>query len=244
MTDGTIDEFGGWLSPLFSDPYWLEDLRQRFRSDPAHLVIVDNALEPTRYRMLTQALREDCDWDPKFGVVQRRSGSRAPSTSLTAWVDQAGFAEADPADQGFRHEVFRRARPGREMAPGLVGLIRFKSLLSKPCFLELLGRITGTRPTRLQEFLIRRMGPGDWAKPHDDAIGGRSFCLLLYLSDGWRPEFDSRFIMHMPDGERRIDPLPNRMVLFDVNMGLNHSVRPMSEAAAEWHRYNFSIWFA
>lgn len=239
-----MNPFGGWLSLCFSDPVWIEQARQRFQNDPAHMLVIDDALEPARYRLLSQALRNDCDWETRQGIIRRQAEARPAGTWPTEWVDAAAFAQSAPAEQFFQHEAFARARPGREMSPGMIGLVRFKSLLASPAFRDMLGHITGRRPEGLQELLIRRMVRGDMAKPHDDAIGGRTFCLLLYLSDGWDPAYDGRFIMHMPLGDRDVDPLPNRMLLFDVNTGLKHSVRPLSEAAAEWHRYNFSIWFS
>lgn len=237
------DEFGGWMSPGFSDPDWIEQLRQRFHDDPARMVVIDNALAPARYELLSQTLRNDCDWETRRGVIRRRTGARPPNVWPTEWVDADGFADAAPDERFFQHEAFARARPGREMAPGMIGLVRFKSLMTNPHFLDMLGRITGSRPSGLQELLIRRMARGDMTKPHDDAIGGRTVCMLLYLSDGWQPEFDGRFIMHMPDGDRGVDPLPNRMMLFNVNSSLKHSVRPLNEETGTWHRYNFTIWF-
>lgn len=238
-----INPLGGWLSSCFSDAAWIEQAHQRFRNDPARLLIIDDALAPGRYQLLSNAMRNDCDWETRSGVIRRSKEGRRASPQRTEWVDTTTFAGAQPAEQFFQHEAFVRARPGHEMSPGMIGLVRFKALLNNPAFLDMLGRITGVRPQGLQELLIRRMVRGDMAKPHDDAIGDRVFCLLLYFSDGWQPTYDGRFIMHMPDGERIVDPLPNRMVLFDVNAGLMHSVRPLDTAPLDWHRYNFSIWF-
>lgn len=236
--------FGGWLASCFADPAWIERAHRRFQSDPARMVVIDDALETSRYRLLSRALREDCEWATRRGLVRRRTPARPAGTWPTEWVDATGFAEAEPEERFFQHQAFVQARPGRALSPGMIGLIQFKSLLTKADFLEMLGRITGTRPQGLQEMLIRRMVRGDLAKPHDDAIGGRTFCLLLYLSDGWQPAYDGRLIMHMPGGEHAVDPLPNRMVLFAVNTRINHSVRPLSEIAADWSRYNLSIWFS
>lgn len=238
------DGFGGWLAPGFSDPDGLAELNRRFTADPARMVVVDDALEPTRYRSLSRAMREDCDWEMRQGLIPRGAAPTTPTGSPVRWVDPAGYAGAPTEERHFQHGAFARALPGRAMSPGMIALVRLKALVAGPAFLDMIGAITGDRPGRLQEFLIRRMVRGDLAKPHDDAIGGRTFCLLLYLSDGWRPEFDGRFVMHQPDGDRPVDPLPNRMVLFDVNAGFEHSVRPFGETAGDWQRYNFTIWFA
>jgi hypothetical protein len=242
-SNGKTDKLFGFLPKKFAESSWISKLNQEFQDDPAHLVVIDDALEPSRYRLLSQALRNDCDWETRHGVIRHRTEVRPATEGPTEWVEATEFVNAAPAEQFFQHAAFLRARPGREMTPGMIELVRFKSLLTSPPFLDMLGRITGSRPQGLQEMLIRRMVRGDLAKPHDDAIGGRTFCLLLYLSDGWQPEFDGRFIMHMPDGDRSIDPLPNRMLLFNVNTGIEHSVSPLGESAADWHRYNFSIWF-
>lgn len=238
----TSDVISKWWGPDIRDPERSCGLGRRFQDDPARLVIVDDALEAGAYGLLSQALRTDCDWAPMHGLVRRskEGGAQVPET---VWVDKAGFLGADPRERRFQHEAFVRARPGRELSPGMLALVRFKAMIRSTDFLDVLERFTGRRPSGLQELLIRRMVKGDLAKPHDDAIGGRLFCLLLYFSDGWRPEFGGEFVVHEPGGERVIEPLPNRAVLFDVNAGLHHSVRPLAEATGDWCRYNFSIWF-
>ncbi|MFZ5704455.1 MAG: 2OG-Fe(II) oxygenase [Pseudomonadota bacterium] len=162
---------------------------------------------------------------------------------MVDWVDADGFAEAEPEQRFFQHQAYERALPGRELSPGILDLVRFKALLSSAAFLDLALLITGHRPTALQELLIRRMVRGDLARRHDDAIGGRTICALLYFSDGWHQAMGGEFVMHGREGDIVIDPLPNRMIIFDVNTGLDHSVRPLSEVAGDWQRFNFSIWF-
>lgn len=240
---GKSNPLSSWISSHLLESSWIEQAHQQFQNDPARMIVVDDVLEPARHQLLSQALRIDCDWQSRQGIIRHRPHSVGTEAVPTEWVDAATFAQTTPGERFFQHKAFARARPGHEMSPGMIGLVQFKSLMNSPAFLDMLGRITGARPQGLHELLIRRMSIGDMTRPHDDAIAGRTFCIVLYLSDGWDPAYDGRFIMHMPDGDRSIDPLPNRMVLFDVNTGLKHSVRSLNATPPDWHRYNFSIWF-
>lgn len=207
------------------------------------MVVIDGVLLPARYRRIAEALNSDVDWAPRHGLITSDDTNRGSGRNVVKWVGATDFAEASAAERFFQHQAFERVRPGRELSPGIVDLVRFKTLLTSAAFMDLLGVIAGRRPDTLQELLIRRMVHGDLARRHDDAIGGRTVCALLYFSDGWTPAMGGQFVMHARDGDRVIDPLPNRMILFDVNNGLDHSVLPLSEAAADFQRFNFSIWF-
>lgn len=224
-----------WLSPELADPVRRAALRAQFLADPARIMVIDNALLPERYALLSQALRDDCTWEVRHGVRNDR----------LQWVDVAGFDGIAEDHRMYRHSAFARPRVGRELSPGMLGLVQFKLLLASAAGRDLLESLTGRRVTALQEMLVRRMAPGDLARPHDDAIEGRQFCLLVYFSDNWTPVQGGRFVLHAADGDRYYDPLPNRMILFDVAVRQDHSVQALAAVGAggEVWRYNFSIWF-
>jgi hypothetical protein len=232
-----------WLSATAFDTESCHVAARRFAEDDARMVVIDEVLLPARYSRIADALKSDVDWGPRHGLMPSAGEDGDGGRNAIKWVDAADFAEAAPAERFFQHQAFERVRPGRELSPGIVDLVRFKTLLTSAAFMDLLGVIAGRRPDALQELLIRRMVFGDLARRHDDAIGGRTICALLYFSDGWTPAMGGQFVMHARDGDRIVDPLPNRMILFDVNTGLDHSVLPLSQAAADFQRFNFSIWF-
>jgi hypothetical protein len=233
----------GWLSAAAFAPASCRAAARRFAEGEARMVVIDDVLLPSRYRRIADALKSDVDWSPRHGVVPSGTSSKARPGAVVNWVGAADFAEAQPKERFFKHQLFERALAGRELSPGILDLVRFKALLSSSAFLDLADSISGCRPNALQELLIRRMVQGDVARPHHDAIGGRTICALLYFSDGWTPAMGGQFVMHTREGDQIVDPLPNRMILFDVNNGLDHSVRPLSEVATDFQRFNLSIWF-
>lgn len=222
-----------WIAPAALEEAAAGRAQERFAGDPSRLLVIDNALRPDRYALLSGGLRTDCAWKSEYGIrdVDYKR------------VEKEEYEAVPAMRQRYLHAAFGHPLPGREMAPGFLGLIRFNAVVRTPQFMDFLGRITGCRPAGLQEMHIRRMGPGDIAKPHSDAAGDRVLCLLLYFTDGWRPEFDGRFVMHTKDAERAFDPLPNRMILFDVNTDQNHSVRSLPNQIGDWRRYSLTIWF-
>lgn len=224
-----------WVSPELADPARRAALRARFQADPARIMVIDNALLPDMYALLSRALREDCNWAVRHGVRDDRQ----------QWVEAAGFDGLPDDHRMARHGAFAGPRAGREMSPGMLALVRFKLLLASAAWRDMLESLTGQPVAALQEMLVRRMAQGDFARPHDDAIEGRRLCLLVYFSDNWTPAQGGRFVLHAADGDRVYDPLPNRMILFDVGVRQDHSVQPLAAEAAHgdvW-RYNFSIWF-
>lgn len=223
-----------WFSSAVTGQKNCEDLRRRYLADPARIMVVDNVLQPDRYALLSRGLREDCSWDTRHGVHD----------STTEWVSTEKFAEAPEERRMFRHGAFGGALKGREMSPGMLGLVRFKLVLESPAFGELLESLTGRRVNSLQEMLLRRMTSGDMARPHDDAIEARKLCMLLYFTDGWTADHGGRFVLHASDGDRHYEPYANRMILFDVGVKQNHSVEALrASSSGETWRYNFSIWF-
>lgn len=224
-----------WLSQELLDPSRRTELRERFLDDPARIIAIDDALLPERYTLLSRALRQDCAWHVRYGVQDYR----------TEWVEAQDFANVPDDRRMFRHGAFASARPGRELSDGMLGLVRIKLLFASAMWSNLIESLTGSRVTELQEMLVRRMGPGDLARPHDDAIAGRRICLLLYFTDNWTPAHGGRFVLHAAGGDRFYDPRPNRMILFDVGVRQNHSVEaftPGPSSEDPW-RYNFSVWF-
>lgn len=207
------------------------------------MAVIDDALLPSRYRRIADALKSDVDWSPRHGPLSTNCARSGSSSTAAEVADPSASDETTRQHHFFRHEVFERAKQGRELSPGILDLVRFKALLSSDAFLDWTGLVTGQRPKALQELLIRRMVHGDVAPRHDDAIGGRRLCALLYFSDDWCEAMGGQFVMHAREGDRVIEPLPNRMILFDVNTGLKHSVLPLTDRAKDFQRFNFSIWF-
>ena len=96
----------------------------------------------------------------------------------------------------------------------------------------------------LQRVNGKQIGRRHFLKRHNDGLGIRVLCCVLYLTEGWKQDFGGHF--HFFDGENlvgEIPPLHNRLLLFKPNMASDHAVEPLTDAAGDWVRCNYSFWF-
>ena len=85
---------------------------------------------------------------------------------------------------------------------------------------------------------------GGYIQPHSDFWHIRDLCGVFYASTGWQPSFGGRFRHRGPGSDIvPVDPLPNRLLLFQPRAECKHDVEPIAEAGADWQRWAFSLWF-
>ena len=208
-------------------------LRATFSAGPDRLLVLDDFLRPEPFAAMEHSFREDCEWATCYGLRDR----------VPHLADAEAYAASRPENRLFMDDNFRRALPGRAFAPGILALVKFRSLLASAEFRDLLCAWTGVVLPNVNEVLIRRMGSDAFADWHSDAIEDRRICILLYFNQGWRPGFGGDFRLRT-GGDQSIvfAPLPNRALIFDVTTGQKHRVDPRGPEAGDWQRHNLTIW--
>ena len=115
-------------------------------------------------------------------------------------------------------------------------------VLSSAGALEYFGQIARQELGALSTINCSAHEHGHYLRTHSDSDGGRRLCAVLYLHPQWEPAFGGSLVfnhgLHLP---LRIDPLCNRLVIFEPGAGFTHAVEPVTHP--HWQRWSLSFWF-
>lgn len=209
--------------------------------DNRHLVL-DHVLAPHLLPLLRQVadgagafednLKLASDYDTKTAGVPRGR------------VDAATFAAAPHGDRFIKQRRLTGPAPGQEDSAAIKAEGFARTMLGSEPLHRWLGALTGIAPERTGGINFKLHGPGHFLTRHSDARAGRTLCAVIYLHAYWEAAYAGRFVLHRLDGtDRVIDPLPNRMILFEANDQNHHSIEPLGAVPNGWWRVNYSVWF-
>ncbi len=223
----------------------ITQLRENFACGYNRHVLIDNVINPQLLNLLRQVAWEDGDFSANLKLgsatkAEKQSGTIAPRGT----VSQAAFVAAPEADRFIHQRKLTGAKPGRENSPAMQAERLVRRAMGGAGFLGWLGAIADMELGRAGGINLKLHGPGNFLRKHSDARTGRKLCLVLYLHEHWEEHFGGRFLLHLADGSAKvIEPLPNRMVLFDVTHDNFHQIEPLGNVPEGWVRINYSAWF-
>jgi hypothetical protein len=202
-------------------------------------VTLDNFLVPDKLAALQKIFTTEGKFDEKFffwGWVNQRPSEEA----VTAEVWHA----APDAHRASVEYIYAGPHPDYRMSPGTITNIKFGELLRSPMFMSFLEEVTGVRPATLTGIMTRIFVGGQYIRPHNDFRPDRDLCGVFYLSTNWDPSYGGCF-RHRGTGSDcvPVEPLPNRLLLFDPRADLQHDVEPITKAGAHWQRWAYTLWF-
>ncbi len=222
-----------WIGPQHLSDDAIAAAAERYRGTPDRFIVLDDFLAPTRLAAIRRLVLAEGIMEPAHKVY-----------GLRGFVDQDTFEEA-PEDKRFLTErIYRSPKPEHAFGEPALMDLSFRRMLRSAHFHALLRAVTGSPVVSTGLINLKWLDRGHFLKRHGDDSPGRLACMVLYVHEGWRPEYRGRFIMHCRDGRREIvEPLTNRLILFDPFAGTEHEVEPMAEDMGEWVRINYSVWF-
>ncbi|WP_242203189.1 2OG-Fe(II) oxygenase [Aestuariivivens insulae] len=98
----------------------------------------------------------------------------------------------------------------------------FIAYLNKTCFLGILHK----------EFHYAIYPKGTFYKKHIDTFQNddrRKLSFVCYLNEeGWEPAYGGELVLYLNEGEKRIYPLPGRVVIFESQV-IEHEVKPVNK---------------
>jgi len=227
------NELADWINPEHLSEAAQAAAAGRFASDPYDCLWLDDFLLPGRLDSLRDLFRQDGLFLPWFGLYG------ASKDSPLTFVDKAAFAAAPPERKFEEETVMRGPRPGREMSRGYLTHLKFLHFLAQPAFLGFLERLTGINPGGVHSCQVRISEPGHYVGPHKDSGRGRELCMVLYPGERWHPRENGHLIQFHPDGRtRKLEPRPNRLMMFRVSDRSVHAVEPVTLAP----RWGYTVW--
>jgi hypothetical protein len=224
-----------WIDPRHLSETAIAAAAARFAADPYQTVWFDNFLLEPKLEGLRALYEGDGVFGSWYGLYDRTN-----SAGLR-FVDAEEF-EAASDEQRFEQETqLTGAPPDRPLALGYIIHRQFLDFCGKEPLRRFLERITGYAPVGVNSFQSRITGPGHYVRPHDDNGVGRRLCLVFYPGRVWEPAHEGWFRQFHPDGStRRLEPQPNRLVVFRVSKNSLHEVEPVAAAAPP--RWGYTVW--
>ncbi|GAB6039780.1 2OG-Fe(II) oxygenase [Endothiovibrio diazotrophicus] len=228
-----LESLGRWIQPAHLTPEAIAEAARRFQGSPDRYLYLDGFLEPERLAAIRTLVLEEGRMEPAHKLYDP-----------PGWVDEATFEAAPEGRRFISERIYQGPKPGYEMSGPVLLDAAFRMLMRSAPFLAWLSAIVG-RPAREPEGIkLKWLDRGHFLRRHSDAAENRVACMVLYLHEQWRPEYDGRFVMFGNDGGRQfVEPICNRLLLFDPYAGTAHEVEPMAEAMGEWVRINYTVWF-
>lgn len=220
-------------------------LRSAFISEPNRHVVLDEVIEPSILTSLRQVVSEHGQFSANLKLRSSSAHLRTDDARQHPWVSTENFALADNADKFISQSRLVGAKPGHEESVAIRAERLMRAVMHSNDFLAWLSAISGASLTRAGGINLKLHGAGHFLRKHSDKRRGRKLCLVHYLHEHWEPSFGGRFILHRENGDfHAIDPVPNRMIIFDVTQENFHEVEPLGQIPEGWFRINYSAWFA
>lgn len=222
----------------------LEPARQRtyaaaFTSVPYPSIAIDNFLLPEKLAALRRFFATEAKFEQTFYLKKCVHGRLAEQA-----VPAKSWHAAPAAHRASVEYVYAGSHPDYRMGLGTITNLKFGELLLSPMFLSFLEAVTGIRCMTLTGIMTRILVGGQYITPHSDCRPDRDLCGVFYLSEDWQSSYGGCF-RHRGSGSDsvKVEPLPNRLLLFQPRADLLHDVEPISQAGANWRRCAYTLWF-
>jgi 2OG-Fe(II) oxygenase superfamily len=222
-----------WIRAPLLAPSAVEASAASLRSDGMGTVLLDDFLKPDRLRALHGVFTDDAAFTEKFQV--RRPDGHFDVVAEDEW-------QSLDEDARVERQLLLAGMPSMaRMSVGVAQHVRFMGLARHPVFASFLGQIGGRDGLVFESGEARIMRSRHMVKPHTD--GRRGLCAVLYVHPHWDPRCGGRLAQFERDTvRRRVDPIPNRLVIFLPGAGRRHAVEPIVEVDG-WQRCSYSLWF-
>jgi Rps23 Pro-64 3,4-dihydroxylase Tpa1-like proline 4-hydroxylase len=222
-----------WIQPQHLTADTMAELRRKFDQRPIPCMYIDDFMDTERLASIRNVVLHDGVMETLYKLYDRNE-----------WVSKEVFYAA-PEEQRFIFETMCKGyRPGREMSPSVLSHLRLKADLARPAFHAWLSAVTGKPVDDVAPVILKALGRRHFLRWHNDAHPQRTVCAVLYLHQGWEPDYGGRLLMKLPDGTlEATEPRFNRLVLFSPQPSTRHAVEPMTEAAGDWLRLSYTAWF-
>ncbi|KPF61828.1 2OG-Fe(II) oxygenase [Porphyrobacter sp. AAP60] len=227
------------------EPDRVARLRQEFLQKTNRHVVIDDVFQPQIIDLLQDVVERDGKFVDNLKLSSAaKAGERTRAGMPRGSVDPEAFNSADEADRFIFQRKLDGARPSRDGTPAMKAEALVRRAMGSTSFLNWLSAISGISLERVGGINLKLHGPGNFLRKHSDTRQGRKLCMVHYLHRDWHPDYAGRFRLYMDDGRvELIDPLPNRMILFDVTQDNFHEIEALGEVPPGWVRVNYSVWY-
>jgi len=230
---------------LLSGPM-IEGARRQFGAGANRHLVLDQVLLPHLLVPLRRVAAVEGDFEDNLKL---KSGALADKKDAGARprgaVSAQAFAQAEEDDRFIRQRKLAGPKPEFANSSAIKVENFIRTMFESAPMHEWLSAMTGLSICQTGGINLKLHGPADYLKKHSDARRGRKLCMVLYLHEAWQRDYAGRFLLHRANNTvKAIDPLPNRLVMFDVTQENFHEIEPLGAVPDGWQRINYSAWMA
>ncbi|WP_052657475.1 2OG-Fe(II) oxygenase [Thalassospira sp. HJ] len=222
-----------WINPKYSRQDVIEMHQHEFHRRPQKFLVLDDFVQADALRSIRKLLLGEGQCEEMFRRYRDKS-----------FVEKEKFYDSHDEDRFIHEFIYRKPASGKEMAPSTLEDVKMRAQIQSEAFHSWLRLLTGRDVQYTNAINLKRLDHEHFLRWHNDSAQGRVLCMVLYLHEDWQPGFGGRLQYKDENNDiHNIDPLFNRVVIFDSNKNFNHAVEPMTPAATGWKRLNYSAWF-
>jgi hypothetical protein len=231
MVDATA--LRAWIQEQHLSEERLAAYREAFQEHPAHLVVLEDYLQPDAADRLAKFLASEASFSPEYGVADVEGAG-----------DEATWEGRKEDERFFRYRRLTGIPPEHMFSPNAMSYLKFRKNFQEDPYRQFFEAVSGVPLSASDDFGAHRMEPGDYMRDHSDDNRDRRLALVIYLTPDWRPEYGGALRMTDKHGDVTIvEPRYNSMVVFDVMAGSEHQVETVQAAVGDGARLTIGGWY-
>ncbi|HEU4993243.1 MAG TPA: 2OG-Fe(II) oxygenase family protein [Gemmatimonadaceae bacterium] len=210
-------KLGTWIQPKHLEESALEGYRSAFAGHPAHLVVIKDFLQPQMAERLSRFLSNEAEFKVTYGLY---------STEVA--VSEEEFTRAKDEDRLFKLRRLVGTPPQFQTSPNALTYLQFRVTFQRPEFKAFFEAVSGIPLATSDDFGAQSMTEGDFLRPHSDDNRDRQIAIVIYLSQGWKPENGGQLrVVHLDGKTTVVEAEYNSMIAFNVLTHSAHVVEPV-----------------
>lgn len=198
----------------------LQAFTSAFQDNKTNVLQIDHFLTTTIAQRCSRFLSNDASYDNFYGFFSK---NRKPITDKTEWL------KAPENERFFCYEMLN-GNVRDSLHINAITFLKLRHFLESDLFLQFTEKATGRNLRAATSVRIHRMQTGHFLKPHNDRTNNREIAFIIYLSPDWLPEYGGNLhIIGHDDSELILNPIYNRLLMFDVNQHKHHFISEVFE---------------
>lgn len=225
-------------SALFQSHHFEAEVKQEYASNMLQsqekVMVLDDFLKPEVLKGIQSFLAQEAVFEQKYRIY-----------SVPKYIDKEQWNSASQEDRFYTFRSVKTVKDEYKTSPNWLKYLSLKMAFSKTAVMDYFTQITGLEASRCQEVYAKCMSKDDFIKPHDDADGKRKICCVLFTSDQIDKSMGGQLCFTNSDTgqEIKIDPICNRLVVFEASAANSHIVSPLKTSDKNLTRDNVVIWY-
>ncbi len=197
----------------------LQKFASAFHNNKANVLQIDNFLAATIAERCSHFLSQDACYDNFYGFYSKKKHV----------TDKSEWLKSPESERFFFYQMLN----GLVNAPlniNAISFLKLRHFLESDAFRQFAEKITNRDLQAVTPVRVHRMQSEHFLKQHDDRVKNREIAFIIYLSPDWLPEYGGNLhIIDHDDLELVLNPVYNRLLMFDVNQHKHHQISEIFE---------------